>query len=383
MNKIKEIYWAYKNKITNKLFGVVHMPARGKKKGNILISYITEPFTHAPWEPLSNYHTMYWECLELARLFSEKGYACDIINTTNHGFIPKKKYDVCIDSEDNLERLLPHLPKNCKKVFFVYISYWESYNRAEELRLDYLEKRRGVRLAPRRKMSPSKGAGIADFIVGFGNKAVFSTFDKFKKPIFFIPISSVTQFDSPEKKDFSAARNHFAWMGGGGAVLKGLDITLEAFGKMPDFHLHVCGPVYAEKDFVREYKKELEETPNIHVYGRIDVTSKKFSEILSKCSAVVYPSAGEGSSGTIVLAMHGGLIPIISHETGIQEESGYIPLIDPTPESIIKTVTEFSKMPEEEMREFSKKIWTYARKNYTREAYISACKRFIEENLKI
>lgn len=383
MNKIKEIYWAYKNKITNKLFGVVHMPAKGPQKGDVLISYITEPFTHAPWEPLSNYHTMYWECLETAKLFSERGYACDIINASNNNFIPQKPYKFCIDTENNFENFLPYLPVDCKKIFFIFITYWESYNEAEKSRLIALEKRRGAVLSSRRQMKPSRNAEIADFIIGFGNKTIFNTFSKFNKPIFYIPISSVTQFDSPEKKDFSASRNHFTWMGGGGAVLKGLDITLEAFSKMPNFHLHVCGPVLAEKDFVQEYKKELTETPNIHVYGRIDVTGEKFSEILNKCSAVIYPSAAEGSSGTIVLAMHHGLIPIISHETGIQEESGYIPLIDPTPESIIKTVTEFSKMPEEEMREFSKKIWTYARKNYTREAYISACKRFIEENLKI
>lgn len=379
----KKIYWAYRNKITNKLFGVVRMPAQGKKKGNVLLSYITEPFTHAPWEPLSNFHTMYWECYETARLLSEKGYACDIINASNNSFIPKKPYKACIDSDRNFERFLPYLSKDCKKVFFIFISHWQAYNEAEELRLTDLEKRRGVRLVPRRKMKPSRNAEIADFIMGFGNKTVFRTFHKFKKPIFFIPISSVVQFDSPEKKNFALARNHFTWMGGGGAVLKGLDITLEAFSKMPDFHLHVCGPVYAEKDFVREYKKELEETPNIHVYGRIDVCGSQFSEILNKCSAVVYPSAGEGSSGTIVLAMHAGLVPIISYETGIQEDSGYIPLVNPTPESIIKTVTEFSKMPEEKLRECSKQIWAYARKQYTKKTYSSACMRFIEDVLHL
>lgn len=383
MNKIKKTYWAYKNKITNKLFGVVHMKAVGKKKGDILISYITEPFTHAPWEPLSNYHTMYWECYETARLFSKKGYACDIINSTNETFSPKKQYKICIDIGKNLERFSQYLPRSCTKVFFIFMPYWESYNKAEELRLSNLKKRRGVELLPRRKMEPSKNAEIADFIIGFGNKTVFDTFSKFNKPIFYIPISSVTQFDYPEKKNFTETRKNFAWMGGGGAVLKGLDITLEAFSKMPDFNLHVLGPVSAEKDFIQEYKRELKQTPNIHTYGRIDVTGKQFSEILNKCSAVVYPSAGEGSSGTIVLAMHSGLIPIITNETGIQENSGYIPLINPTPESIIRTVTEFSKISDEEMRKLSKNIWKYAREHYTKETYISACKKFIEEKLNL
>ncbi|MEK7180181.1 MAG: glycosyltransferase family 4 protein [Patescibacteria group bacterium] len=383
MNKLRDIYSAYKNKITNKLWGIVHMKAEGRKKGDILISYITEPFTLAPWESFSNFHTNTWECYEIARLFSEKGYSVDIINASNHTFIPKKPYVVCFDSDNNLERFLPHLPKECKTVFPILISHWKAYNDAEESRLDALEQRRGVRLLPRRKMLPSRNAELTDYLEGFGNKTIFNTFKQFNKPIFFIPISVVVQFDFPKDKDFEKARKHFLWVGGGGAVLKGLDIALEAFSLTPDLHLHVCGPIYAEKDFVEEYKKELEETANIHVYGRIDVGGEQFASILNTCAAVVYPSFGEGSSGAVVQAMHAGLIPIITHETGIQETAGYIPLENPTPESIMQKVQEFSNMPEEKVREFSKKIWKYAREHYTRESFSTAYKHFIEEILKL
>lgn len=383
MNKIKKIYWAYRNKITNKLFGVVHMKAVGKKKGDILISYITAPFTNAPWEPLSNYHTMYWECYELAKILSEKGYSSDIIDAGNTEFIPKKTYRVCIDSEKNLERFLPYLPRDCKKVFFEFMSDWKAYNEAEESRLLALEKRRGVKLLPRRKLDPSRNGEIADYIIGFGNKTIFKTFERFSKPVIHIPISSVKEFDYPEDKNFSESMKNFVWMGGGGAVLKGLDITLEAFSKMPEFNLHVLGPASAEKDFVKEYKKELEETPNINYYGRVDVTGEKFKSIIDKCSAVVYPSGAEGTSGTIVLAMHAGLVPIISNETGVDEASGYIPLENPTPESIIKTITKFSNMTEVEVKNISKKTWEYARTHYTRKNHTNACKEFIEKELNI
>ncbi len=383
MYKIKSIYWAYRNKITNKLWGVTHMPAIGKKKGDILISYITEPFALAPWEKFSNIHTMYWEGYEIARLFSEKGYASDIINASDSSFVPKKPYVVCIDAGDGFERLSKYLPKKCKKVFYILISYWKAYNAAEEGRLKQLEQRRGVRLLARRKVNPSRDAEIADFLVGFGNKTIFNTFQQFNKPIFSIPISAVILYEFPTEKDFSEARNHFLWIGGGGAVLKGLDLTLEAFKMTPELHLHVCGPVYAEKDFVDVYKKELEATPNIHVYGRIDVTGNQFSKILSKCGAVVYPSAGEGSSGAIVQAMHAGLVPIITHETGIQEDVGYIPLENPTAMSVAEAVRTFSSMPPEEIREFSKKIWSYAQSHYTREEFSKAYSRFIDEKLEL
>jgi len=383
MNFLKKTYWAYRNKITNKLWGVVYMPAQGKKKGNVLISYFTEPFTLAPWEPFSNFHTMYWECYEIARLFSERRYAVDIIDSKNTAFIPKKPYVVCVDVDKNLLRLSELLPKDCKKVFHILISHWEAYNAAEQERLNRLEHRRGVRLAPRRKMPPTQNANIADFLEGFGNKTIFDTFSQFKKPIFFIPISAVIPFDFPKKKDWDKARKHFLWVGGGGAVLKGLDIALEAFTMMPDLHLHVCGPVYAEKDFVEAYRKEIEETPNIHAYGRIDIGSKQFADIINKCSALVYPSGGEGSSGAVVQAMHAGLVPIITHETGIQEDSGYIVLENPTSVSIAKTVRDFSDTHIEKVREKAYLIWKYARDHYTRKTFSAAYARFIDEVLKL
>ncbi len=380
---IKEIYWGYRNKICNKLFGVVHLPAQGKKKGDVLISYIVEPFTLAPWEQLSNYHTNNWECREIARLFSQKGYACDIVSSRNKNFKPKKSYVVCIDTDDNLEKFTKYLPRNCQKVFHALMSHWEDYNAAEKRRLNDLEKRRGIRLSPHRQLEPSKNAEYADFITAFGNKTILDTFNKCGKSVYYIPISVVKQFDFPEQKDFGEARKTYAWMGGGGAVLKGLDLTLEAFRQMPEFDLHVCGPVSAEKDFVQAFKEELEKTPNIHVRGRMEVTSQEYTDILNKCAAVVYPTAAEGSSGTIVLAMHAGVIPIISPETGIWERSGYIPLINPTVQSIIKTVRDFSKMPENEIRALSKKIWDYAREQNTRETYSAAYRNIIENVLKL
>ena len=121
----------------------------------------------------------------------------------------------------------------------------------------------------------------------------------------------------------------------------------------------------------------------MHVYGRIDVGSKQFMEILNVCSAVVYPSGGEGSSGAVVQAMHAGLVPIITHETGIQEDAGYIPLENPTPESVAKTLKEFLDLPEELIISKAKNIWKYAREHYTRETFSKAYEKFFDEILHI
>ncbi len=379
----KKIFWVYWNKLTNKLFYRVHLPRTGQKKGDVLLAYITEPFTVEPWKKFSNIHTMYWECFEIARLFSIRGYDVDIVDSKKTQVIPKKNYKVFIDTEACIEQFRDQLPKDCKTVFHILISHWEAYNKSEQDRLDFLERRKGVRLQPRRKVSPSRSAELADFLEGFGNKTIFGTFDKFGKLPYFIPISAVLLFDFPEQKNWREARKHFIWFGGGGAVLKGLDLAIEAITKDPELHLHICGPIFGEKDFVELYKKELNDLPNIHVYGRIDVASKKFSDLIQKCGAVLYPSNAEGSSGAIVQAMHAGLIPIITHETGIQEDSNYIPLIDATPESIYSEAKKFSKMDPIWLKNKAREIWTYARKHYTREQFSQTYNNFIKEKLNL
>lgn len=383
MNYLRKIYWAFRNKITNKLFHKVRLPAIGKKKGEILFAYITEPFTVLPWQSFSNIHTMYWECFEIARLFSEKGYAVDIIDSKKTKVISKKNYLAFIDTENNIEKFEKYLPKSCKKVFHILISHWSAYNKSEQDRLDYLERRKGVKLINRRKVSPSKSAELADYLEGFGNKAIFHTFEQFGEKPYFIPISTVLLFDFPKNKDFGEARKHFIWFGGGGAVLKGLDLAIEAFVKTPDLHLHICGPIFGEEDFVNLYKKELTKTPNIHVYGRIDVASDQFRELINKCGAVIYPSNAEGSSGAIVQAMHAGLVPIITHETGIQENANYIPLVDPSPESVAEAAINFSRLPLEEIKKKSLATWQYARNNYTRENFSATYGKFIKNVLNL
>jgi hypothetical protein len=220
MSIFTKIILAYSNKLTNKFCGVVHVPATGKKKGVVLISYITEPFTKTPWESLSNLHTNYWECHETARLFSVRGYAVDIINWDNHAFIPKKQYKVCIDIQNNLEHLSQFLSKDCKKVFHVVSASPDFQNTAEKNRLEELRKRKGVIIYPHRQAPSSKNLLYADLLEGFGNKTVRATYIAANKPIFPIPISVVRLFDFPKYKDFNTARKHFLWFGGGGAILK-------------------------------------------------------------------------------------------------------------------------------------------------------------------
>jgi glycosyltransferase involved in cell wall biosynthesis len=383
------MYRACINKITQKLFGTTHVPAHGKTKGIVLLSYMTAPFTLMPWQYFGDPHTNYWECAEIARLFSQRGFAVDIIDSDNARFVPKKNYIVCIDTDNNLERFSKHLP-NTTKIMHITSAYWKFQNEAEERRRKDVQKRRGVLLKLQRFLEPSRNPDVADILEGFGNDTIRATYAQFNKRIFPIPLSVSQEFDFPKEKDFDGAKKHFLWFGGGGAVLKGLDLVIEAFSKMPELTLHIMGPVLAEKDFCEVYSKELS-LPNIHIYGRprrtkngqIFVNKKPISEIFDRCVCILYPTASDSASGSVLQAMHRGLIPLVTKESGIAEKAPVHFLTDTSIGSLCATVQQFSCMSASELKERSIHSWEYARKYNTKKSFSNAYAEFIDTILRL
>ena len=380
----------YVNKLTDKLWGVVHIPAVGKKKGDVLLSYITEPFTRAPWEHFTDPHTNKWECAEIARLFSVRGYAVNVINFDNLEFIPRKKYVACVDIMQNLERLTKYLPTNCKKVMHITSAYSEFQNAAEKQRLLELKRRRNISLAPHRTGITSNNPAYADFLEGLGNQTIHATYARFKKHIYPIPISVAREFDFPEQKDFRAARTNFLWFGGGGAILKGLDLVIEAFAAMPQLSLHIVGPSVREEDFAHAYKHELAfpnkkyyPRPRISPDGEIRSGDISFIDIANRCATLIYPSASEGTSGAVVQAMHAGLIPIITRQTGISEDAPTIICNTPTVESLRDLAMQIAGTDPTVLRESAYKAWSYAREHNTQKTFSEAYSHFIDNILHL
>lgn len=372
------------------MWGVVHIPAIGKKRGDVLLSYITEPFTRAPWERFTDPHTNKWECAEIARLFSVRGYAVDIINFDNLKFIPRKKYATCIDIMQNLERLARYLPADCKKVMHITSAYSEFQNTAEKRRLEELKRRKNISLKSQRMSVTSNNPAYADFLEGLGNQTIHATYAQFKKHVYPIPISVAQEFDFPEQKNFETARTHFLWFGGGGAILKGLDLVIEAFAGIPELSLHIVGPAVCEKNFAQAYKHELT-LPNIKYYPRPRISPGgemrsgdiPFRDIANRCSTLIYPSASEGTSGAVVQAMHTGLIPIITKQTGISEDAPVIICDTPTVESIRNLAMRIAETDPEILREKARKAWSYARTHHTQKTFSEAYSRFIDNVLHL
>ncbi|MFA6095232.1 MAG: glycosyltransferase [Candidatus Paceibacterota bacterium] len=381
---------AYYRKLTKRFFGVVHLRARGQKKGAVLLSFITSPFTLLPSKTHTDPHPNYWACMEIARLLLVRGYDVDIIEWTDKTFVPKKRYAACIDLQQNLERLSPLLGPECRKVAHLVSSYPGFQNSAEAARIAALEKRRGVKFPMKRPEEPSNNPRFADYLEGYGNKTVHDTYKQFNKKIYQIHVGSSDTYDFPEKKDFAETRKHFLWFGGGGAVLKGLDLVIEAFAGLPQFTLTIIGPAAYEREFEKVYAKELV-LPNIRRYPRpkitadnkIEVEGRDILEFFNECAATIFLSASEGAGASVVQTLHAGLIPIITPNSGIDERVGGIILTNPTVESVQRAVTDFSLLSPDKIKSMAREGWSFARENYTREAFTKNYSGFIDNVLKL
>ncbi len=359
---------------------VISLKAQKPSQGNVLLSYIIEPFLLKPGQPVSNVHQNHWESLQMARIWLELGYSVDVISYKNNTFVPQKDYSFFIDVRRNLQRISPLLNKDCVKIFHIDVAHTLFNSYAELGRLLALQQRRGVTLSPRRFEMPNQGIEQADCAVILGNDWTISTFSYANKPIYRLPSSSELLVSWPEDKDFEACRKRFLWFGSHGLVHKGLDLVLETFTEMPEYHLTICGPIKREKDFENAFYKELYQTPNIHTIGWVDLSSPKFIEIMNSCVGAIYASCSEGQSGSVVTCLQGGLIPIISRECGVDVSDDFgVILKNCSIEKIKNSVQRIASIPVQELKQMSRKAWEFARKNHTREKFAQEYRKIVEK----
>lgn len=355
---------------------IVSLKPEGRSRGNVLLSYISAPFLLKPGEPMPTSHTHFWESYQIAKTFLEFGYSVDVINYKNRTFLPHKDYAFFVDPRWNLERLSRLLNPDCIKIMHIDTSHMLFQNAREASRLLALQQRRGITLPPWRFEMPNWAIEHADCATMLGNEFTSRTYRYANKPIYCLPISTPVLYPWDDQKEFEVCRKRFIWFGSGGMVHKGLDLVLDVFASMPDYHLTVCGPVEREKDFERAYYKELYQTPNIRTVGWVDVTSPEFTAIANASIGLIYPSCSEGQCGGVVTCLHAGLIPIVSRESGVDVSPDFGVYLDSCSlEEIGDAVRQVSDLPAQKLQRMSRKAWEYARANHTRE-------RFAEEYRK-
>jgi len=359
---------------------VVRLTPKGPAKGRVLLSYLTEPFLRKHDAAMMSSHTNFWECAEMARIYQEHAWAVDVIHYQDISFIPKDRYDILIDIRLNLARLAPLLNADCRKFFHLTGTYWEIRNAAARARLEALQQRKGVKLnSPRVYLEPIKGLELAEGATMMGNDHTIGTYRQTGLRIHRIYSSPLINEHFICRRDPEAARNGFLFLSSSGLVLKGLDLVLDAFTQAPQLRLDICGDLRSEEEFYRLYQRELEELPQITQHGWTDLSSGRFRSIAENAVAIVYPSSAEGSATAVINAMHAGLIPIVSLQSGVDVGDFGFVLKDCSIEEIRDTALMVSQLPANELKARSEAAVALARQQYTRKNFTKSYTEFVEQ----
>ena len=311
---------------------------KGSKKW-VYISYIPEVFYKLWDEEYTRGHQSRREMVEKVKLFNRLGYNV-FVSSCNYPVLPNRNFDVVFGVEPTFVAACKKYPK-AKKIYYATGAYWGHQNGMIKKRTDEFNLKHRCTSPYRRLVKVYNHLDLCDKILQIGSKYTLETYpEEYRNKITLIHQSnSLTGVDIPNI--LYAKENEYIWIGGGGSILKGLDLVLDYFNTNPDKHLHVVGTV--EDDVMDAYEKEIKD--NITFHGYMNLFSFEFKEIVSKCNVMVYPSCTEGMPGSVINAMYYGLIPIVSRWAAMEEINHLGAIIeDLTIESIADAIGSIEKL---------------------------------------
>lgn len=295
----------------------------GPATGRALVSYLLVDPDRDDFDGHSNK----WESAEVVRMLRSMGYAVDVINFRNQGFMPTSRYDIIFDIALNLQRLRPFLDRDTLRLLHFTHGYTRHANDAEMRRVFALEARRGAVYTPK-SLAPflelfDRSLEFAHRVSLIGNAVTEATFpERYRAKITPITVSASRIAQPKGPRSYTPKAREFVWFFGVGAVRKGLDLVLEVFARRPDLTLNVAGRFAQEADFMQIYERELKHLPNIRLIGEMNPASEAFRALMGRCFAFVAPTSNEGISPAAATLMQYGLYPILSPDSGIDLPDG-------------------------------------------------------------
>ena len=343
-----------------------------RRRKRALFSYLAAPVSWRRRDPRLGGHSNKWESHEIARLIARRDYEITAIDWSDRESSPPGPFDCLFDIHGNLPRLAAQFP-GARKLLHLTGSFNPFQHEAENARIEAFESRRGVTYPPRRHVSDLdsylEALSIADACSLIGNECTLSTYPaEVREKITPVTVSASWPLPIKSSRDYAPREREFLWFAGGGCILKGLELAVEAFAANPKLLLHVVGNI-DEREFLDSYRQELV-SPNIVQHGYLDPSGSEFREIVDRCFAFVAPSASEGISPAAASCMLIGLYPIVSRNTGITLPEGAGTYLETCsiPE-IEAAASSLREMTSDDVRESIALTQTEAKRRYSRRAF--------------
>jgi glycosyltransferase involved in cell wall biosynthesis len=342
---------------------------RGAPRGRALLVYRALPFHLSPSHPAFNFHQSMIQSHLIAEALDQLGFLVDIVDHSKPLDPPHESYDIVICHNSEADPALPQFTR-AHKIYLASGTEHKTHNSRQKLRLADFESRMG-RYPIELIWDPEdmRWPASADAIFCFGNQAVARTWrERFHCPVLPFQNTALKQIPGISINCQSGAK-HFLFLGSRQQLAKGLDLLLEAFAENPGLHLHVCGHHLKDKGFCEAYHDHLFRRENIHSYGWVDVTSRRFLKLASQCAFTISATCAEGSPGSITNAMKLGLIPILSPEAGIDGGNGVILFDDISIVGIESMIRNCAKQDPSRLRELSAEAVQRANRDFTEAAF--------------
>lgn len=276
-----------------------------------LLSHIIYPFFDS-----NGSHINYDEVLIIADVLNNLGYVVDICDD-NFPCAPTE-YDLIVSTGGIFSKHFERIPKACVKILYapgMHVNFQNpaTINRA----IDFYQNKGEWLISSCRVVgkTDTEGLYLSDGIVTLGNSICVESYKKNYDGLVFgvpSPYRCNGRYADACNIRSSKSKNIFLWIGGSGKVHKGLDLCLEFFAKNPNLILNIFGDFTHEQKFLDIFAKEFA-CNNIINHGFARFDSEKFKSVIKEVSAVIYPTASEGGSPSVVSAIgNGALFPIIS-----------------------------------------------------------------------
>jgi galactitol-specific phosphotransferase system IIB component len=336
-------------------------------KRKVLISYINRPF----YSKHSFAHTNFHEAVAIADVFDSLEYKVDLIEYTKlRPFLPES-YDVIFGLGESVEFALRHRAGNNKNPFVIWHGTGANPFFSNPLTIRRLKNAydhfgalmfESTRFLD--KVYPLSYV-FSDLIILYGNEFTKRTYlEHTYSPIETIGPTSYFNHFQLEKK--AMAKENYLWFGSAGVIHKGLDLLIDFFEKRPDLSLHICGDVEKEVKFHNAYARHLYKLPNIKYHGFLDVMSNRFRSLMETCAFAILPSCSEGIATSVVTTMaNGGLIPIVTRNTGIDHNGCGISIDEISLEGIEQAIIKSQELTLEEIKIRSNQIQEHALENFS------------------
>lgn len=293
----------------------VSIHASSKKRA--AICYLTSPFTSGFARPLPNEV----DIRNIVGIFLEQGYVVDIYDH-DHYLDPLRTYDVIFGFGQTFESASRH-PQHSGASKLLYLTEMPPHYslKVEDERYAHLLSK-GVKLKALNKRSHTyyseRQMAMADAVIAIGSDAQQEVISScVAVDVSMMQPSILAERLLPLAEDNRRSRTDYCWIGSSGALIKGLDVLIDAFGAEQNRTLHLFGVFEADKVFLDAIR-----SPNIINHGFHSVDSEHFRDVVSRCSFVISTSFSEGSSTGVITGMGMGCTPVVSRFCGTEFVNG-------------------------------------------------------------